>query len=89
MTADHSPYLERYGYTWIQHPDGLYYGPRWPNEEAQLVLLILGVIRGRELLVVGAVPAEDLGRVIGVTVFSLVIGLGLLVWGLVGRVFRR
>jgi hypothetical protein len=56
---------------------------------AAILLLILGVIRGRELLVVGAVPAEDLGRVVGVTVFSLVIGLGLLVWGLVGRVFRR
>jgi hypothetical protein len=56
---------------------------------AGILLLILGVIRGRELLVAGAVPAEDLGRVVGFTVFSLVIGLGLLVWGLVGRVFRR
>jgi hypothetical protein len=30
---------ERYGYTWIQHPDGLYYGPLWPNENAHLMLL--------------------------------------------------
>jgi hypothetical protein len=22
------PFLERYGYTWIQHPDGLYDGPQ-------------------------------------------------------------
>jgi hypothetical protein len=55
---------------------------------AGIVLLILGVSRWRELLVVGEVPAEDLGRVVGFTVFSLVIGLGVLVWGLVGRVFR-
>jgi hypothetical protein len=34
MTADHPPYMERYGYTWIQHPDELYYGPLWPSEEA-------------------------------------------------------
>ena len=33
------PYLKRYGYTWIQHPDGLYYGPLFPGEDAQLVLL--------------------------------------------------
>jgi hypothetical protein len=39
MTADHLPYIERYGYTWLQHPDGLYYGPLWPNDNAQLVLL--------------------------------------------------
>lgn len=56
---------------------------------AGLVLLILGVMRGRELLVVGAVSVEDLGHVVGFTIFPLVIGLGLLVWGLVGRMFRR
>ena len=39
MAADHLPYIERYGDTWLQHPDGLYYGPRWPSEEAQLVRL--------------------------------------------------
>jgi hypothetical protein len=33
------PYLERYGYTWIQHPDGLYYGPLFPDEDDQLVWL--------------------------------------------------
>ena len=27
------------GYTWLQHPDGLYYGPRWPSEDDQLGLL--------------------------------------------------
>jgi hypothetical protein len=32
-------YLERYGYTWIQHPDGLYYGPHYPSDEAHLVWL--------------------------------------------------
>jgi hypothetical protein len=24
MARNEWPYLERYGYTWIQHPDGLY-----------------------------------------------------------------
>jgi hypothetical protein len=33
------PYIERYGYTWIQHPDGLYYRPPYPGEDAQLVWL--------------------------------------------------
>ena len=39
MTADHLPYIERYGYTWLQHPDGLYYGPRYPREDEPLVCL--------------------------------------------------
>jgi hypothetical protein len=39
MTADHPPYLERYGYTWLQHPDGLHYGPRCPGEDEPLVVL--------------------------------------------------
>jgi hypothetical protein len=33
------PYLERYGYTWIQHPDGLYYGPTYPGADDYLVCL--------------------------------------------------
>jgi hypothetical protein len=42
MTADHSLYLERYGYTWLQHPDGLYYGPLYPSEDEPLVCLERG-----------------------------------------------
>jgi hypothetical protein len=30
------PYLERYGYTWIRHPNGLYYGPPYPGEDKHL-----------------------------------------------------
>jgi hypothetical protein len=33
------PSLGRYGYTWIQHPDGLYDGPPFPGEDGQLVRL--------------------------------------------------
>jgi hypothetical protein len=33
------PILERYGFTWIQHPDGLYYGPPYPGDEDTLVFL--------------------------------------------------
>jgi hypothetical protein len=39
MPPDQSPYLERYGYTWLQHPDGLYYGPRYQGEDGSLVVL--------------------------------------------------
>jgi hypothetical protein len=39
MTEQSAPYIESYGYTWLQHPDGLYYGRLWSSEEAQLVLL--------------------------------------------------
>jgi hypothetical protein len=39
VTRPELPYIERYGYTWIQPPDGLYYGPAFPGEENQLVLL--------------------------------------------------
>jgi hypothetical protein len=39
MTRSEWPYLERYGYTWIQHPDGLYYGPPYPSEDDHLVWL--------------------------------------------------
>jgi hypothetical protein len=30
------PILERYGYTWVQHPDGLYYGPSYPGGDGLL-----------------------------------------------------
>jgi hypothetical protein len=33
------PILERYGSTWIQHRDGLYYGPRWPGTDENLMRL--------------------------------------------------
>jgi len=39
MTWPAWPYLEQYGYTWIQHPDGLYYGPPFPSDDDHLVWL--------------------------------------------------
>jgi hypothetical protein len=39
MTRPAWPYLERYGYTCIQHPDGLYYGPPFPSADDHLVWL--------------------------------------------------
>jgi hypothetical protein len=33
------PVIERYGYTWIQHPDGLYYGPIYPGADDTLLFL--------------------------------------------------
>jgi hypothetical protein len=39
MTCPAWPYIERYGYTWIQHPDGLYYGPPYPGADDHLVRL--------------------------------------------------
>jgi hypothetical protein len=36
------PMLERYGYTWVQHSDGLYYGPPYPGEDATLGVLEAG-----------------------------------------------
>jgi hypothetical protein len=39
MTTPEWPYLEIYGYTWIQHPDGLYYGPLFPGADDHLVWL--------------------------------------------------
>jgi hypothetical protein len=68
MATDHPPYIERDGYTWIQHPDGLYYGPRWPSEEAPLVLLeskgILGhsSVRRGEYRYFLRFPEEDAPR---------------------------
>ncbi len=37
MARPEWPYLEGSGYTWIQHPDGLYYGPHYPGADDQLV----------------------------------------------------
>ena len=31
------PIIERFGYTWVQHPDGLYYGPSYPGDDDTLV----------------------------------------------------
>jgi hypothetical protein len=31
------PIIECYGYTWVQHPDGVYDGPPYPGEDATLV----------------------------------------------------
>jgi hypothetical protein len=39
MTRPEWPYRERDGYTWIQHPDGLYYGPPDPGADDYLVWL--------------------------------------------------
>jgi hypothetical protein len=39
MARPEWPYIERYGYTWIQHPDGLYYGPPYSGPDVQLVWL--------------------------------------------------
>jgi hypothetical protein len=39
MARQELPYLERDGYTWIQHPDGLYYGPLFLGADDQLVWL--------------------------------------------------
>jgi hypothetical protein len=35
------PVIERYGYTWIHHPDGRWYGPVYPGDDEQLVFLEL------------------------------------------------
>lgn len=38
MTPDvQPPIIHRYSYTWVQHPDGLYYGPPYPGEDATLI----------------------------------------------------
>jgi len=31
------PMIERYGYSWVQHPDGLYYEPPYPGDNATLL----------------------------------------------------
>ena len=37
MDVMEPPFLERYGYTWIQHPDGMYDGPQWQGTDASLM----------------------------------------------------
>ena len=33
------PIIERYRFTWIQRPDGLYHGPPYPGDDDTLVFL--------------------------------------------------
>jgi hypothetical protein len=33
------PIIDRYGYSWIQHPDGLYYGRPSPGNDDTLITL--------------------------------------------------
>jgi hypothetical protein len=43
MTPDvQPPIITRYAYTWVQHPDGLYYGPPYPGEDVTLIVLEAG-----------------------------------------------
>jgi hypothetical protein len=39
MARPEWPYPERYGYTWIRHRDGLYYGRPYPGADDRLVWL--------------------------------------------------
>lgn len=40
MSTRQPPVIERYGDTWIQHPDGLYDGLQYPSDDDdQLILL--------------------------------------------------
>ena len=40
MTPDvQPPLITRYGYSWLQHPDGLYYGPAYPGADDSLGVL--------------------------------------------------
>jgi hypothetical protein len=39
MPADYPAYLECYGDSWLQHPDGLYDGLVYPGEDEPLVCL--------------------------------------------------
>lgn len=55
-----------------------------------IILLALGIVEFRELLVVGKVPPERLGRQVGYTTVPLVLGLWVIVWYLVaGRAWAR
>jgi hypothetical protein len=45
-------------------------------------LVALGMIDGRQLLVIGATPPEALGAQVAWTVVPLAVGLWLVVWGL-------
>ncbi len=54
-----------------------------------IVLVGLGIIEGRELLVVGKVPPERLGHQVASTTLPLVVGLGMIVGGLAAGLVRR
>ena len=55
-----------------------------------IVLIALGVVELRELMIVGKVPPESLGRQVAYTTISLAVGLWLVVWYLVaGRMWAR
>ncbi len=51
-----------------------------------IVLIILGIGGLRDLLVVGKVPSDMLGRRVGYTVGSTVVGAGLIIWCLVAGI---
>jgi hypothetical protein len=55
MNTPEPPIIERCGYTWLQHPDGLYGGPRYPSADVQLVCLELEGKLGRR----SVRPGED------------------------------
>jgi hypothetical protein len=44
-------------------------------------LVALGMVEGRQLLVIGATPPEELGSQVAWTVVPLAVGLWLMVWG--------
>jgi len=48
-----------------------------------IILIALGVVELRELMIVGKVPPESLGRQVAYTTISLAVGLWLIVWYLV------
>ncbi|MGH8056040.1 MAG: hypothetical protein ACREOH_02210 [Candidatus Entotheonellia bacterium] len=55
-----------------------------------IILLVLGIVELRELLVVGQVPPERLGRQVGYTTVSLALALWVIVWCLVaGKAWAR
>ena len=51
-----------------------------------IVLIILGIGGLRDLLVVGKVPSEMLGRRVGYTTGSLAVGLAMSVWCLIAGI---
>ena len=55
----------------------------WAVAVVGIILMALGVVEFRELLVVGKVPPERLGRQVAFTTIQLAVGLGLIVWCLV------
>jgi hypothetical protein len=57
MTPDVQPsIIHRYGYTWVQHPDGLYYGPRFPAMMTPWSFLEAEVTLGHSSVAGGAGP---------------------------------